>query len=527
MKNVIYEIRPMNIQPNRPLSPAAADIRPAEVALETVVGQAALATLPPNEGPSSLAGREVALMEPAVGSAVAAADVAFEFWGAELGEDAWDFANEVGPWAVLDAPIAEFVDPVMADRLARQQTFNERLTEWETAHGREWPELRGLDVDATELDLFVGQRLILPRVFSCLSRLQKLHIHGDGIPVDLAHHPSLRRLKVSGCSMLSDGFRECLGLEQLVIDTASAFDIPDWLGELTNLQEIAIEGPVQKLPSSIGQLIHLQDLRLLGVDVRALPNKLVNCRMLSSLEIGSCSQLNRLPKRLFNLPLESLTLSFCDSLRYIPKGIERCQTLVDIHWTHLDSLQKLPVGLSELRNLEQVNFWRNNERRLPAAVFSSPRLECLKCDRDDILALPVKDFLFEGHSEPEKELELGEQERLLDVLQASDEDGEYQDLLVQTNVENGSADAPQVIGVRSRFAGLFVQRHRQEQLSDQTKELKSLVDMHEYLETELADSSAPKSEALVLFHAALRAAVIPDADLRLRRMERQFGQSQR
>jgi hypothetical protein len=476
----------VNIQPYSSVSPSPEGTHPLDTTRETAVGQAILNTAMSNEGPSQLAARDITPAGSGSGTAALTADLALDMLaGSQFGQ--MDDVFEGLPDELFGP--TEFYDPARAVRDEHQQFFRQ-----------------------------------------CL---ESLVIEGPADLADAAEcRPSLKRLILSNSRGIPDWVRHCSNLETLYIQFDEACHMPEWLGDLTQLKNLRLRGPLLSVPRSIGRLQDLKMLAFEGAAFETLPEELMNCQTLSSLSISMNRSLIELPQRLFELPLTNFSCTSCDNLGALPDGLENCQTLIEINCFGLGRLQAAPEMRSSLRNLERVT-WQHSLLRIPVAMIPWLTIERLWVDRGDLEQLTEGDVLFDGLSEKEKTQLIESHQRLLEALRQSDvndefteggdPDDESSNLLRTIDLPGGSDGAP-AVGLRSRFARLLwncIVKERKEMIE---LELTELQNQHRLVEK--AVNSNPENQELRFLEQALRTAVIPDAQLRVRRANRQLPPQQ-
>ncbi|MFN8777757.1 MAG: leucine-rich repeat domain-containing protein, partial [bacterium] len=119
--------------------------------------------------------------------------------------------------------------------------------------------------------------------------------------VDLTAHKRLVALPAE--------LRACAGrVQRLAVLSGQLEDLPAWLGELTGLTELRVDGrghtngPLRELPKEVGQLTRLQTLDLSRCSgLMALPAELWALTGLGELDLSGCSGLTALPAGLVEI----------------------------------------------------------------------------------------------------------------------------------------------------------------------------------------------------------------------------------
>ncbi|QHO08756.1 Disease resistance protein [Arachis hypogaea] len=177
------------------------------------------------------------------------------------------------------------------------------------------------------------------------------------------------------------GRLEMSSLKELIIEHCESFENPPEFGEcMRKLSKLSLSGtPIGKLPSSLGNLVGLEDLNIKGCGkLDSVPDTIHRLKSLKNLDLGSCFNLHGLPSSMSSLPLLSnLNWSGCyqseisfshdlfcyfPSLMYldlsghlfvnIPISIHELSKLRSLKLNRCYCLQFLPKLPSSIRELE-------------------------------------------------------------------------------------------------------------------------------------------------------------------------------
>jgi Leucine-rich repeat (LRR) protein len=197
----------------------------------------------------------------------------------------------------------------------------------------------------------------LPSGLQCCASLEDLRINDCGELIhisDLQELSSLRRLWIRGCDKLISfdwhGLRQLPSLVYLEITTCpSLSDFPedDWLGGLTQLEELSIGGfskEMEAFPAGVLNSIQhlnlsgsLKSLRIDGWDkLKSVPHQLQHLTALNALSIYDFNGEEfeeALPEWMANLSsLHFLTITNCKNLKYLPSStaIQRLSKLKEL-----------------------------------------------------------------------------------------------------------------------------------------------------------------------------------------------------
>ncbi|CAI7882570.1 unnamed protein product [Closterium sp. NIES-54] len=161
-------------------------------------------------------------------------------------------------------------------------------------------------------------------------------------------------LDCDGVHELPEGFGCLTGLKTLNLASCSAMDLPEDLGELTNLQTFRLEdNNDEELPFSFTQLVSLTRLELDRCLIRKLPGGMRGMTNLQEVYIQNCSRIKRLPEFVTALTsLQVLRIEDCSSLTTVPRRLHNLTRLRQLELTKChqlnENLQTLPFSLQTL-----------------------------------------------------------------------------------------------------------------------------------------------------------------------------------
>jgi len=113
---------------------------------------------------------------------------------------------------------------------------------------------------------------------------------------------------------LPDEMRALTKLKTLRITRTNLMELPEWIGELTNLTSLDLncdgnkKGSLTRLPDSIGNLVLLTEIRMGGHQLTTLPESMGNLINLKTLYLPK-NNISEIPESLWALKLESLSLT--------------------------------------------------------------------------------------------------------------------------------------------------------------------------------------------------------------------------
>lgn len=144
--------------------------------------------------------------------------------------------------------------------------------------------------------------------------------------------------------------------------------------------------PLEHIPESIGNLIHLEKLYLNGNALQSLPETLGNLTSLTELDLAN-NNLETLPNSIGNLKaLKKLNIN-ANNLRSLPETISNCQSLEFLSAT-TNRLRNLPAPFWRLKNLNTLRLssygWEGDWMEIPSLNNSILKIKEFCRQRDAI-----------------------------------------------------------------------------------------------------------------------------------------------
>lgn len=187
-----------------------------------------------------------------------------------------------------------------------------------------------------------------------------------------------------------ESFKNLKWLKILRIRDNDLWELPDWLGELTALQELMLnDNPIRRFPDSIGELTNLRELykthqrslKWSNHRITELPKSFCKLKSLEILDLGdnritslpesfgeltslrelylNSNELTTLPESFGNLnSLQILAINH-NKLDFLPESFGNLQLLEKLDVSS-NKLTTLPTSFSKLTNLEKLETWGNN-----------------------------------------------------------------------------------------------------------------------------------------------------------------------
>ncbi|CAI5481942.1 unnamed protein product [Closterium sp. Yama58-4] len=259
----------------------------------------------------------------------------------------------------------------------------------------------------------------LPAGFGRLTALRSLSLAGSSIlqlPEDLGGLTNLHTFyfEKNSLGQLLSPLAQLASLTRLELQGVNS-ELPDSMGEMTNLQELYIHHcySCMELPEAVTSLGSLRVLRITECkDLLSVPRRLDGLTSLTLLELRGCWRLYEVPQVL-PLSLQALWLSENQQLGSLPDisrltGLrELCLHMVDAACIeaigeHLSNVQHLELGLTagaeeslsaltrlpRLRTLSVSTMRDAGLTELPAAITTLHHLTSITIDVENLSSLP-------------------------------------------------------------------------------------------------------------------------------------------
>jgi Leucine-rich repeat (LRR) protein len=207
-------------------------------------------------------------------------------------------------------------------------------------------------------------------------------------------------------NVFPEEIRELTWLTSLSVICTDIRVLPDWIGELKNLQtlDLSTNQKIKKLPDNLSTLKHLKKLVLGNTGILRIP---VLIGQLVSLEVLDISiyGIKEVPQCILDLPklrrietrgylidhLPALIekqheLNLKEFFRRIKRCKKRQSKKLDLSFLYLN---ELPEELEELQWITELNLVCNNLARLPDWIGNFPELAKLYVESNELTELPV------------------------------------------------------------------------------------------------------------------------------------------
>jgi Leucine-rich repeat (LRR) protein len=201
---------------------------------------------------------------------------------------------------------------------------------------------------------------------------------------------------------IPDCVREFKNLKKLSIcgtrKLFSKLTIPNWIGELTNLEYLYLEGPIETLPESIGNLSALERLELINTEIETLPESFGRLKSLKVFKFEK--DYDAIMEKKFKKRKNPFFKEIQYGIIHLPESFGGLSSLEELYIS--GNVAALPVSFANIGNLEVLNIDKErycndgDEKQetpllLPAAVGQFSKLKSLTLHNAALK--PVPDWL--------------------------------------------------------------------------------------------------------------------------------------
>ncbi|KAG4177034.1 hypothetical protein ERO13_A11G282513v2 [Gossypium hirsutum] len=237
-----------------------------------------------------------------------------------------------------------------------------------------------------------------PEILDTMERLRNLDLNGTALkklPSSIDNLIGLQNLILYNCEnlvCLPDSLYKLKSLERFTIQGCSRLEIfPEILETMERLTSLNLsKTALKELPSSIDNLIGLEDLRLNNCEnLVCLPGSLYKLKSLESFDLEGCSRLEIFPEILETME----RLSFLDlsrtALKELPSSIDNLIVLEDLRLNKCENLVCLPDSLYKLKSLESFDLEGCSRLEIfPKILETMERLSFLDLSETALKELP-------------------------------------------------------------------------------------------------------------------------------------------
>jgi small GTP-binding protein len=266
-------------------------------------------------------------------------------------------------------------------------------------HLRALPECLGQLSQLRSLNLSNNHLEALPECLGQLSELRSLDLsdnHLKALPECLGRLSKLQSLNL--CYSRLTALPESLGLLtqlqslDLTANYCKLTELTELLGQLTQLSELHISGiPLGKLPESVARLTKLTTLSAAAAELDSVPEWLGDLSSLQELCIGNISDHSNVVS----------TWDHGNRLRTLPDSIGRLRNLRVLDLSH-NRLTALPESLGRCQRLEHLALHGNKALGIPPEILGPKTRSRYRRDANDALA--ILDWYFRSRNEPTRRL---------------------------------------------------------------------------------------------------------------------------
>ncbi|MGY4772588.1 leucine-rich repeat domain-containing protein [Kribbella sp. CWNU-51] len=169
----------------------------------------------------------------------------------------------------------------------------------------------------------------------------------------------------AGLQVLDSGLRQQAGVDELYLHENQLTELPEWLGELTELRILDLSHqPLKALPD-LGRLQRLEFLYVSDLAITELPPTLG--ALTSLLYLGATD----------------------NGMTSVPESLGRLGNLIELR-LYGNRLTELPESYGDLANLRELHLDRNAIDRLPATFDQLTELRILSLRANALTDFPVQ-----------------------------------------------------------------------------------------------------------------------------------------
>ena len=168
---------------------------------------------------------------------------------------------------------------------------------------------------------------------------------------------------------------EIKSLNFLQISNVNLSSVPEEVGDLTNLKNLALQGnKIKELPDTIGSLTQIKFFDVSTNELAKVPDSLGRLQALHTLNL-SCNNLMSLPNLELLANLAILRIDH-NKLPNLPEGIYTLEHLIEIRASH-NLIHSITEEISQMESLKILDISNNQLKELPGQLAICPRLKDL------------------------------------------------------------------------------------------------------------------------------------------------------
>ncbi len=234
-----------------------------------------------------------------------------------------------------------------------------------------------LENGATELDLSDMGLTEVPEAIGQLTNLQKLNLGGK-----------FWKDSKNQLTKVPEVIFSLTQLQWLDLDNNQLTEVPAALAALTQLQSLSLNNnQLTEVPAALAALTQLQSLSLDNNQLTEVPEVIFSLTQLQSLSLNK-NQLTEVPAALAALTqLQSLSLDN-NQLTEVPEVIF---SLTQLRALYLDNnqLTEVPAALAALTQLRALYLDKNQLTKVPEVIFSLTQLQLLSLNKNQLTEVPA------------------------------------------------------------------------------------------------------------------------------------------